>query len=114
MPNLVITFTEIPIPADLKRDHFLRGGAEIKRYVATVRDGILRVMVGKEPAGDNEEIITHVSASVGPDSRFVTPPFRAPNHDEMAAIREGLFSLLAFSEQNTRDRCVRHLWEVPA
>ena len=114
MPDLVLTFTEIPIPADMKRDHFLRGGASIVRYVATVRDGTLRVMVGKEPAGPGESLITHVSASVGRDCRFVTPPFRRPSDAELMAIKTGLFSLLKFEEINASDPCVRHLWEVPS
>lgn len=119
MPKLVVTFAELSLPPELKRDHFLRGGAEIRRYVAAVRDGTVRVMVGKEPAGKlladgSREQITHVSASVGRDSRLITHPFRRPTDDEMDAIKEGLFSLLKFEEDKSNDPCVRHLWEVQA
>lgn len=114
MPKLALAFTEIPTPDYIRRDHTLRGGAGLWRYVANVRDGVLRVMVGKEPAGPKEEIITHVSASVGTSERLISPPFRRPTNEEMAAIKEGLFSLLKFNEENSgADPCCRHLWEVP-
>ncbi len=103
-------FNEIEVP-QLLRDHLEpRGTRGLARYSATIWGGELRVQVSRDPAGKHGEHLTHVSVSVGRFGEAASS--RRPTDAEMQAVREGLFSLVQFEEEETDHPHVRHLWEI--
>ncbi len=78
----------ISSPPEMILQHMTIGGAFLVRYVCDVPDGQLRVMVGKEPVGDNNELIWTVNGSVQRDGAEQSEYVRAPNEQELQAMRD--------------------------
>ena len=85
MPATVRDYTRLKVPRELKRDHRKKGGKSLRRWVCHLNRGVIRVMVGWEPAGDNGEFVWHVSVSVAETDSVMSPPIRKPSDVECEA-----------------------------
>ena len=113
------SFFACRVPELLRRNYELLGGRSLARFAASVRDGLLRVQFGYEPAGRQGGLLLHVSLSVGKTGDL--HPFRRPTDDEVEAVKRGLWSLVQFeesrgavdlAEEPSQHPHVRHLWEI--
>ncbi len=123
-------FGEIAIPANLIANHVRNGGDSLRRFVADVDDGQLRVMMGREPFGEPTGIPAekhvgrprkwHISVSVGKVGEVGA--FRKATDAELKgavallelaaiAMWHGHVELEEDNEGQEPGSLVRHLWE---
>lgn len=107
---MALVFYAANVPAALLALHEALGSRDLARHMATVHDGELRVQSAREPLDVSGRLFTHVSVTVGKPGGL--QPHRRPTDEEMRAVREGLFSLVEFEEDNGDDPNIRHLWEI--
>lgn len=102
--------TELPIPGRLRLDHSQRGGRDLKRYVAELVDGVLRVMVAREPAGRQGRMVWHISITVAAGGDIGASPTRRPTALEIDYCRQLLpgVELIVGREGSP---LAAHLWE---
>jgi hypothetical protein len=99
------------VPYGLRADHQRRGGTNLRRFVATVPGGIMRVMTAREPAGKAEGMIWHISVTIAANGQISSPPLRVPTSDEVEACKS-LMPGVSFETADGSDPLARHLWEV--
>ena len=61
-----LIFTRLSIPYPLRQDHERRGGRDLRRWVARVPDGMVRVLAGREPIGEHVPVENLVNRPDGP------------------------------------------------
>lgn len=107
-----LKFYDAIVPPDLKADHAKRGGRSLRRLVADIHDGELRIMVGYEN-WEGDQFALHVSVSVG--KPFHIGSFRRPTDEELEAVKQ-FWPRIAFEEDNdgATSPNIRHLWQVAA
>lgn len=88
------------LPEDFHLQSTLRGGRNYRRFTAS-----------EEPAGDNGEMLTHVSMSLGLDSMYGSPPIGVPDPAAATEALRLLFPQLQFESEGSHAMCL-HFWEV--
>jgi hypothetical protein len=77
-----LVFTRLSIPHPLRADHEKRSGQAIRRWVARLPDGVVRVLAGREPAGESGRLLWHVSVSIAKSPGVLETAFRRPTDRE--------------------------------
>lgn len=102
-------FIKLVVPQFLKEDHLKNGGRVLHRFYRDVPDGYLRVMLGYEPAGENNRMIWHLSVSVSNSLDAMTDSTRAPTDEECQSAFELQEISRPWKEEGST--LVRHFWE---
>lgn len=104
-------FVRLSVPYHVRQDHERRGGRELRRWVARVPDGVVRVLAGREPVGKGGGLLWHVSVSIAATPSVLENACRRPTDQEFQRACELLPSIRQWSEE-TSDGLVRHGFEV--
>ncbi|HUT91919.1 MAG TPA: hypothetical protein VMY37_20660 [Thermoguttaceae bacterium] len=104
-------FSRLSVPYALRQDHERRGGRELRRWVAKVPDGVVRVLAGREPIGKGGRLLWHVSVSIAASPGVLEPAFRSPTDREFQRACELVPAVREWSEEHT-DGLIRHGFEV--
>lgn len=101
-----MNFDSLPIPNRLKRSYQRLGGQHLRRWVAKVPDGVVRVLAGFEPtdAGTQE---WHASISVGVSAEMSASVVRLPTDEECRAAL-AMMPDRKFVEETGCDSFCRH------
>jgi hypothetical protein len=106
-----LKFTRLAVPFQLRSNHHRRGGRMLRRWVARVDGGVVRVMAGFEPAGKRGRFIWHVSVSVAKFPGVGEPPIRLPTDREFEAACE-LVPTVGKWEEERGEGMIRHAFEA--
>jgi len=106
-----IVFTRLSVPFHLRQEHDRRGGRDLRRWVARVPDGVVRVLAGREPIGKAGRLAWHVSVSIAKSPGVLERAFRRPTDREFRAACDLVADVRKWSEEET-DGLIRHAFEV--
>ena len=105
---MTLQFDELTIPEYLAMDHYRRGGVSLRRFIAHLPDGVLRLMVGMEPVV-GLGMQWHLSVSHAVNDLGGQSPDRRPTDAECLAATLHCARLNPWVEDKTTSR-VRHFW----
>jgi len=106
-------FTKLSVPDYLRRKHERRGGGELRRWIADVADGVLRVMAGREPFRRDGNCGWHVSVSVAKSGAVCDHALPQPTDDEFRAACKLIPEVASWEEEKTYPSCATPLSPNP-